>query len=353
MIITELETPALLLDYGAMQQNMAVMDGILQDSPMKLYPHYKSHKCTQIAKLQTEHGAAGITCAKLSEAEDLAQVGIEKIVLANQVIQYEKLPKLANLARRCRLTVCVDSADNILDLEAACAEEKAMLYVLVEYNVGLHRCGADTFEETLELARLVSEQKHLRFYGIQAYAGHLAHEADAEKRKRLLLEIEEDVRRLKDYLEENGLKVFHVCGGSTGTCMDKPQNTVYTQLQSGSYLFMDSSYEKLNLPFRQALFVLTSVISVRKDRVVVDCGVKSLTMDQRPPYFPAYPDARLDFSEEHTTIFVEDSDLQPGDMIMCVPGHCCTTTNTFDRIHVVDGENVLHVWPVTSRGKAQ
>lgn len=353
MTITELETPALLLDFGAMTHNMALMDGILTGSSMRLYPHYKSHKCPDLAKYQLEHGALGITCAKLSEADDLVQAGVQTVVIANQVVQAEKLPKLAALARRCHLTVCVDNADNVRDLEAACAKEHSLLHVLVEYEVGMQRCGAESYDEVLALARLISEQEHLRFHGIQAYAGQLSHEADAEKRRKTLLSVEEDVRRLKNYLEENGIRVLQICGGSTGTCADKPEDTVYTQLQAGSYLFMDSSYQKLGLPFRQAMFVLTSVISVKKDRVVVDCGVKTLTQDQFPPYFPAYPDAKLFFSEEHTTIFIEDSDLLPGDMLMCVPGHNCTTTNNFDRIHVVDGEDVLHVFSVTSRGKAQ
>ena len=353
MTITELETPALLLDWNAMQENMTTMDNILRGTFMQLYPHYKSHKCPQIALLQMSRGAVGITCAKLSEAEDLVGAGIGNVVIANQVVQYEKLPKLAALAHRCQLTVCVDDADNIRDLEEACAAEGSQLNILVEYDVGMRRCGAGTYEEVLALAQLVEAQEHLTFSGIQAYGGHLAHETDAEKRVRALMGIEEDVRELRNYLQDHGITVTHVAGGSTGTCADKPQTSVYTQLQSGSYLFMDSSYEPLHLPFRQALYVLTTVISVSPDRVVLDCGVKSLTMDQRPPYFPAYPDAEVEFHEEHTILRVKDSGLQLGDMLMLVPGHCCTTNNTFEEFHVVNGSELMHVWPIVSRGKAQ
>ena len=283
MDITQLETPALLLDYGMMQQNMRVMAELIQGTGMRLYPHYKSHKCPQIALLQIEQGAAGITCAKLSEAEDLAQAGVQTIVIANQVVQEEKLAKLASLAKRCHLTVCVDSEENILALG----------------------------------------------------------------------EIEERVALLRDFLREKELTVHHICGGSTGFVAEKPENTAYTQLQCGSYLFCDHSFEGMGIPFRQSLFVLTTVLSVKADRVVVDCGVKSLSMDQEPPYFPAFPEAELVFSEEHTTILTENSDLLPGDMLMMIPGHCCTTVNTFDRFHVMNGEEILHVWPITSRGKAQ
>ena len=353
MQITEIATPALLLDQSVMEENASVMKGILEGTKMRLYPHYKSHKCPMIAKKQMEMGAAGITCAKLGEADDLVREGIPTVVIANQVVQQEKLPLLASLAKRAHLTVCVDSEANVLALEAAMAAEGAGLHVLVEYEVGMRRCGVESFEEVLRLAQLIGQQPHLSFHGIQAYAGHISHEEDGEKRRKELLRIETEVARLKGYLEERGVPVAHVCGGSTGYCAEKPSDTVYTQLQAGSYLFMDSSYQKLGLPFRQALYVLTSVISVKPDRVVVDCGAKSLTMDQHAPFFPAFPEAELSFSEEHTTIFTENSDLLPGDMLLCVPGHCCTTINTFDRIHLIQGEDVLHVWPITSRGKAQ
>lgn len=117
MKIRNLETPALLLDKQAMLRNTEKMDGILSGTSMALYPHYKSHKCPAIAKLQLERGAKGITCAKLGEALDLQAAGVDNIVIANQIVQAEKLPKLASLAHKCRLTVCVDHAQNVLDLE--------------------------------------------------------------------------------------------------------------------------------------------------------------------------------------------------------------------------------------------
>lgn len=353
MKICELETPALILEKRVMEENVRQMDQLLSDSPMTLYPHYKSNKCPRIAQLQMQWGAGGITCAKLSEAEDLAEAGIPAVVIANQVVQAEKLPRLAALACRCDLTVCVDNAENVLALERAMAETTGRLRVLVEYEVGMRRCGVETPEEFLALARLIDAQPHLIFEGIQAYAGQLSHEADAQYRRAELLRIEERVAKLKEYVEQNDLQVRNVCGGGTGFAAEKPANTVYTQLQTGSYLFMDSSYEKLHTRFRQSLFLLTTVVSVKADRIVVDGGVKSLTMDQDPPYFPDFPDAELSFSEEHTTIFVKNASVKLGDKLLCVPGHCCTTVNVYDSISLVDGDEVLEIWPVTSRGKAQ
>ena len=212
-----LETPALLVDKQAMLRNMEKMDGILSGTSMALYPHYKSHKCPAIAKIQLERGAKGITCAKLGEALDLQAAGVTNIVIANQIVQAEKLPKLASLAHKCRLTVCVDQMQNVLDLEQAMAQAgDGKLHVLVEYDVGMKRCGVSTHEEFLALAKLVSAQPHLVFEGIQAYAGHLSHEEQAEKRFADVQRIEADVAALKAFCEENGVKVAEICGGSTG-----------------------------------------------------------------------------------------------------------------------------------------
>lgn len=354
MNVKSLETPALLLDQQAMERNMARMENILKDTSMVLYPHYKSHKCPAIAKMQMARGAGGITCAKLGEAQDLCDAGITNIVIANQVVQQEKLPKLAALAQKCRLTVAVDHPENVLALEAAMAASgEGKLYVLVEFEVGMRRCGVETFEEFLALAKLIQAQPHLVFEGIQAYAGHMSHEEDAGVRFDTVQTTEKKVAELKAYCLANGVSVNHVCGGSTGYAKDKPKDTVYTQLQCGSYLFMDRSFRPLALDFEQALFVETTVLSVKADRVVVDCGVKTMTMDQYPPYFPAFPQAQLLFSEEHTTILVADSNLKPGDRLRYIPGHCCTTINLFDEVAVIDGESVVDTWPITSRGKAQ
>ena len=353
MNIKELETPALVVDVDAMERNMARVDEILAGTSMVLYPHYKSHKCPEIAKLQMQKDAGGITCAKLGEALDLCEAGIANIVIANQVVQKEKLPILADLANKCRLTVCVDNADNVLSLEKAMSDMVGTLYVLVEFDVGMNRCGVESFEDFLSIAKLIHAQSHLEFEGIQAYAGHLSHEEDAEKRYDEIQSIELTVSDLKCYCEDNGIPVKEVCGGSTGFAKDKPKSTVYTQAQFGSYLFMDRSFLPLKLDFEQALFVETTVVSAKSDRVVVDCGVKTMTMDQYAPYFENYPDARLSFSEEHTTIFIKNSGLQIGDRLRYIPGHCCTTINTFDKMAAVKGEDVLAIWDITSRGKAQ
>jgi len=353
MKIDEIQTPALVLHQDALKYNIQVMNDILEGSNMTLYPHYKSHKCPQIAQIQMINGAGGITCAKLSEAVDVAEAGITTIVIANQVVQKEKLPILAQLCEGRHIVVAVDSRENVLALEEAMTGMDAVLHCLIEYEVGMKRCGVETKEEALELAELIMQQPHLEFEGIQAYAGQISHEINGEYRRKEVLRIEQKVKELKEYLEENDIEVKEICGGSTGFAEDKPKDTVYTQFQAGSYLFMDSTYNMLGLKFKQSLFMLTTVISKKQDHIVTDAGVKSFTMDQNPPYYIHFPEAMISFSEEHSSLFVDDAPVKVGDKLYAIPGHCCTNINLFDRIYMIDGTDVVDVLEIRSRGKAE
>ena len=352
MKISEIETPALIIEKRALESNLDKMDKLMAESGMELWPHYKSTKCPEIAALQLKHGAKGLTCAKLSEAEDLFEHGIERIVIANQVVQKEKLPRLAALAAKADITVCADSAENLLQLEDAMAKKNAKVKIFIEYEVGMKRCGVESFEEFLSLAKLADSLPHLIFDGIQAYAGHISHEKDAAFRKSEVRRVEKLISELKAFTEGNGLKINNVCGGSTGFAADKSKDSVYTQAQYGSYLLMDASYEKLGLQFEKSLYLLATVISVKKDRFILDAGVKSITMDQYPAYVASYPDAELSFSEEHLAVMVPGCGLSLGDKVPIVPGHCCTIMNNHDKVYLVDGDEVEAIWHITARGKS-
>lgn len=353
MKINDLETPALIIDKNAFEANMDKMDELLRNTSMKLRPHYKSNKCSEIAKIQISKGASGITCAKLGEAEDLADAGVKNILIANQIVQPSKIKKMAELAKRCYLIVCVDNIENIVELSFAATEAGSNIHCLVEYEVGMKRCGVDTYEEFFELAKVIDKSSGLVFEGIQAYAGHMAHEHSKEVRIAETNRIEKEILGLKKYVEKKGLKVKEVGGGSTGTVEQKPKNSVYTDIQAGSYIFMDNAYKQLNLGFKNALFVLTTVISTKSDRVVTDTGVKSLGMDQGNPVFLGVPnDSPISMSEEHGAVYCEHN-FKLNDKLLYIPGHCCTTVNIFDEIYVVDGDDVVDCWKVTSRGRAQ
>lgn len=353
MKVSQIETPALVIEKSAFEANLTAMNELLAGSSMALRPHYKSHKCPAIAKRQLAAGAKGITCAKLSEAEDLARAGVGDILIANQIIQPEKLGRLAALATQTRLTVCVDSEENVLQLERAMAAQGGTLHVLVEYEIGMRRCGVETHDEVIALARLIAAQPHLHFEGVQAYAGHMAHEKQLTVRRRAMEETERDLSALKSELTAVGLPPKEISGGSTGTVELKPHDSVYTEMQCGSYLFMDRAYAEVGAGFRHSLFLLTTVISTKPDRIVTDGGVKSLGMDQGDPVFVGYEASPVGMSEEHSQLAAPGHSVRAGDKLRCIPGHCCTTINMHDILYLVDGDEVVDVLPVTSRGKAQ
>lgn len=347
MRIKDIPTPALIIEKQVVERNIARMKELVEKLPMELYPHYKSNKCAWIASRQLAEGAGGITCATIAEAEDLVMHGINHIVIANQLVGEAKCDRLAKIAVGRNVTVCVDAAENVLELEEAARKAGCTLRILVEYDVGMRRCGVTTAEAVAELAALISRQPHLLFEGIQAYAGQLSHEADGAYRKAEVARIEKEVAGVKAFVEAAGYPVKEVCGGSTGTVEDRPADSVYTQLQCGSYLFMDASYGRLGLGFEQSLFLLATVISADEDHFVIDAGVKSFAMDQDPPYLTVWPGAKVKFSEEHTAAYGIANPPAPGTLVRCVPGHCCTTIARHREIYLVDGDEVDRVLRIT------
>ena len=350
MKISGLPTPALVLDVNILKENSEAMQRLLKDSTLKLRPHYKSHKCASIAKWQIENGAKGMTCAKLSEAEDLCDCGVEDILIANQVVEPAKVRRLGDLAANCRLTVCVDNVENIDALSLAAVNSQSIIYCLVEYDIGMERCGVTTKEEVLLLANHISNCPNLVFEGIQAYAGHISHMEDMEQRKEMTEANYRKLGELLSYLKKNGITVSTVSGGSTGTAEIKAVEGLYTELQAGSYLFMDATYRTLSLPFQNSLFLLTTVVSKREGLTVVDAGVKTCGLDQGMPVLCEGSVSEIVASEEHFQLHEYTAEKQVGDKILMIPAHCCSTVNLHDKIYLVDGETVIDRIPVTARG---
>jgi 3-hydroxy-D-aspartate aldolase len=290
-----------------------------------------------------------MTCAKLSEAEDLCDAGIEDILLANQVTDPVKIRRLADLAGNCRLTVCVDNAENVKALGIAAANCGNTVHCLVEYDIGMGRCGVDTKEEVLALVKEIANYESLTFDGIQAYAGHLSHMEDPVQRKESTAENYARLKELIAYLKENGVEVATVSGGSTGTSTIKAAEGLYTELQAGSYLFMDATYRNLGLPFENSLFLLTTVVSRRGNRVMLDAGVKTCGVDQGMPALVAEEAAQIAANEEHLLLYGYTGREAEGEKLRLIPGHCCSTVNLHDKIYLVDGERVVGRLPVTGR----
>ncbi len=350
MLESQIQTPALVLDMDVFEKNLKGLKNTCDTLGLAMRPHYKSAKATALAHREIEAGAVGMCCAKVSEAEDLVESGIEDVLIANQITDRAKIAKVASLAACCRLGVCVDRADNIADLEQAAAFQGSTIYCYVEYDVGMNRCGVYTPEEFYALVQQIETCPHLKFGGIQAYAGNIAHCEDYEERKASSMAVEERIRTLKDYLEAHGVKVDVVTGVSTGTIGLRGSDTVYTEVQCGSFIFMDAAYRAVGAEFDHALSVLATVMDSYSDHATTDVGIKAISTDQRPPFFLEYPDTNIRFSEEHCKLFTLD--CKPGQKLHMVPSHCCTTINLYDWLYLVRGGKVVDKVPVTGRGKS-
>lgn len=353
MTFKNIETPALFVEEADLKHNMETMRSILDGTSLRLRPHYKSHKCAAIARMQMDFGAIGMTCSKLCELEDLVDIGIEDVLVANQIVDQKKIARVAYLARDCRITVCVDNEENIRDLSEAAVLAGSTIHCLVEFDIGMERCGVTKREEVLKLAEYIKGLPNLEFDGLQAYAGHISHIVDADKRKEMT---EANHRRLKSlisYLKKNGIEVKTVSGGSTGTAEIKAMAGLYTELQAGSYIFMDSTYAELGLPFRNSLYILTTVVSCRKGLTVVDAGVKTCGVDQGMPSFCFVDTGEIVASEEHFQLHKPSVEVKVGDKLRMIPGHCCSTVNLYDKIYVMRDGRVVNRFNITARGSGR
>lgn len=324
--IHELQTPALLVEAEALEQNLATFARALPGP--RLRPHVKAHKCTALAQRQLAHGHRAFTCATIREVEGMAAAGLgEDLLLANEVLDARRLGRLA-----ARVTVAVDSEATI---EAAAAG--GVREVLIDVNVGLPRCGCAPGDA----GRLAdgARRRGLQVRGVMGYEGHAM--ALAERSER-----EAAVRAAMEKLEAAHAAVGGdvVSAGGTGSF---DLNPWASEIQAGSYALMDTAYARLGLPLQQALFVLASVVSVSAGWAVADCGLKSLGMDHGNPSIPG---ARVWFcSDEHVT-FAPEQALRPGDRVRVIPAHVDPTVAYHEALWLVSGDAVLERWPVDLRG---
>jgi D-serine deaminase-like pyridoxal phosphate-dependent protein len=354
---TEIDTPALLLDHAKLIRNIARMAAFAAGGPAHLRPHSKTHKCVEIARLQLDAGAVGITCAKVGEAEALADGGIADILIANQVVGPIKIARLIALARRCAVTVAVDDAGNVAQLSAAAARAGVTIRCYVEVDVGMARCGVPDGAAALRLARLVHDRPGLVFGGLQTYEGHLQNVVPLDERIALTERDLAAARAAKEAVEAGGLAVGQVSGGGTGTHMVTGRLPYMSELQCGSYATMDAQYRAVGgADFDNALTVLATVISrPRPDRAVIDAGLKAVTPEFGDPTVLCDGASWLDFSEEHGELSLSGTagELRVGDKIELVPRHGCTTVNLYDRFHVMRDGRLIDEWAVAGRGRSQ
>ncbi|MDB6123587.1 MAG: alanine racemase domain protein [Pedosphaera sp.] len=353
--LAEVDTPSLLLDGEALRANIARIAAFFANRPSGLRPHFKSHKCTRISQLQMQAGAVGITCAKLGEAEVLADAGIREILIANQIVGRVKIARLVELAKRAAPMVAVDSETNIRMLSEAATTAKVEIRVLVEVNIGLNRCGVQAGTPALALVRLIASLPGIKFEGLQGYEGHLVDlrdEAERAEKTRAALGPLVETRRL---IESAGIPVNIVTGGGTGTYTFTGDFPGVDEVQAGSYAAMDWYYFDIRPEFRQAMSILATVISrPTPELAIIDVGRKGVGAEFGPPRVKDFPGASVARfgSEEHTSISLpKDCKLGVGDHLELIPSHGCTTSNLY-REFVVHRDGVVEdVWPIEGSGR--
>jgi D-serine deaminase-like pyridoxal phosphate-dependent protein len=347
-----LDTPQLLIDLDVVDANLHRLFTAARARGIQVRTHFKSLKCGGLARHIARQGGETFLCAKLNEAEVLADAGITDILIANQIVGPAKMPRLAALARRVKLRVCVDDPGNIEQLSRAMHSAGATLGVLVEVDIGMSRCGVPPGEPALALARQIRALPGLRFDGLQGYDGHLQLMADvAERRAKSVQSIEQLIgtRRL---IERAGIPVTVVTGAGTGTWEFVAAQEGVTEIQPGSFVLMDCIYHAVRPEFGCALSILATVVSTRPKWYVLDAGSKAISRDFGTPIIKGRPNEKLTkLSEEHATVEVEPVPVKIGDRREVIPAHCCATMNLHRKCVAVRGGKVEAVWPIEASGR--
>ena len=331
MKIWDLRTPALVVEAAALRANLDTMSSALPGS--RLRPHVKAHKCTALAREQLAMGHPGLTCATVREAEGLAAAGVDAdILIANETLDTARVGAL--VAAGHRVTLAIDS-----DATLEAARRGGVREVVIDVNVGLPRCGVapDQAGRLADAARAAG----LTVRGVMGYEGHAT--AISEPKQRAEVTAAAMALLAQAHGDVGGDIV------SAGATANFDQNTVATEIQAGSYVFMDSYFGEFGLPFTQALFVLSTVLAVntKAGYAVGDSGLKSFGMDHGNPNVARGKTWFL--SDEHIT-FAPEAPVEVGERIRVIPGHIDPTVAYHEAIHVVDGDDVVESWPVDLRG---
>ena len=361
-----LETPALCVDLGALEYNVEHLARWARGVGVALRPHAKAHKCQAIARLQRTAGAIGMSAATLAEAEEMVAADVGDVLVTSPVVGATKLRRLAALHARAagRLLVVTDSLDSVRELGTLAATVGRPLGVLVEHHAGQQRSGCETPAEVGALVGAVSACPHLRLEGMQHYFGHLQHVGEAAERRARALAEAAAAKAIVVGLRRGGLPLPIVSGAGTGTLVAAAEADFYTELQPGSYVFMDTQYEHAlatdrTLEFHPSLFVAARVTSVqsadRRGYVTIDAGQKALSIDPPGPRLrgPGQSASRYAFfGDEHGRWLFRPGGEAPerGSRVDLLPAHCDPTVALHDEYHVFRGTELVAIWPIDARG---
>ncbi|KAH8431721.1 DSD1 family PLP-dependent enzyme [Aspergillus melleus] len=358
--VEDLDTPSMIVDLDLAEANLKKLMDQLLPTGLNIRPHLKTSKSAIVAKKMVQAGAKGGCVAKVSEAEAIAAAGFDDLLITCEIVGAAKVKRLVELFRKHRsIRIVVDSEVGATAINDALASSGIddPITVLIDLDVGLHRTGVKPGDAALALARHVSGLKHLKLIGVQGYEGHLQHLHDKEDRKTQCLESMAILTGTADVLRNAGHHIEVVTTGGTGTAEFCATVPGVTELQPGSFIFMDTDYRNaVGSFYSNSLTILSTVVSKQGPRAVtIDTGLKSLTTDSG---LAECKDSRYEYGvlgDEHGSLTWEvgTPDLSVGDRVEMVPSHIDPTVNLHDFYYAHRGGVVKEIWPVDSRGKVQ
>jgi D-serine deaminase-like pyridoxal phosphate-dependent protein len=365
MKITDLDTPAVLIDLNKLEQNIQRMSAFAKMQRVNLRPHVKTHKIPQIAHLQLRAGAVGITCQKLGEAEVMAANGMNDILITYMIIGAPKLDRLAQLKRRAKVCTVVDSEEAMAPLAAHMQREGLQHEVMIEVNTGLNRCGVLPGEPVLALVQRLQQYPSLKLRGLLTHEGHAYNFPDPTERERVVRQAADEMERAAQLLREHGWVCEVVSVGSTPSAMTIGKAAGVTEVRTGNYVFYDRVQLRLGSCTEEQISasVLATVVSrPAQNRAIIDAGNKTMCTDNAADFnqtigvVVGHPELTFHYSsEEHGRITSQAGaiDLKVGDRVRLLPNHACGMMNMHDEVYGVRGEAVEEIWKVTARGKVR
>lgn len=362
----ELNTPVLVIDRDALDRNIARMAEFARGNGLQLRPHAKTHKSADVARRQIAAGAVGQCCAKLGEAEALTDAGIAGILITSPVVSAPAIERLVALNQRAQGLMCtLDNPEVARNIARAVGAGGKPLTVLIDIDPGIHRTGVAAPEAAVELYTAIRAEPALRYGGVQYYCGSQQHIESFAEREAAMQERADYLRSVIAALEAVGGSPPIVSGGGTGTHRIDAALGLFTELQVGSYVFMDDQYRACALtgrdgevPFETALMIDTRVISANTPALVtVDAGIKALATDAKPPtILDGAGDGSVYFfmGDEQGALFNPSGERPALDALVTLAApHCDPTVNLYDTYHVVSGNTLVDLWPVTARGRSR
>jgi D-serine deaminase-like pyridoxal phosphate-dependent protein len=357
--IHDLPTPSLVLDLDRFESNLDKMSAFVRDRSIALRPHAKTHKCVQVARRQIEKGAIGICAATIAEAEMLVRGGIRGLLITGEMVGEPKISRLIRLLAKAPDTmIVVDNIENVEELQRAAFSAGIQIATLIDLDIGQNRTGIQPGEPALLLAESIARAKNLRLRGICAYAGHSAHVVGFEERRAHSQRSIAKALQTRDLLRQKGHNIEILSGASTGTYNIDSHIQGMTEMQSGSYVFMDVEYRKIGgqsgsvyEDFAPALCVLSTVVHRSGQKAIVDAGLKAFSTDR--PFGPepfGIDGVNYEFAgDEHGRLVLNGGDVRLGEKLRFIIPHCDPTVNLYDRFFCVRGDVVEDEWPIMER----